>query len=220
LRKKLFKSLIGAFVRACSKGLKGFLRWIEELIKGIKNGKAKNGEELLEDVEKAVGMAENLKTTINVEEFLASAKRLENIKPEEALKYLDEALVHFNHEVVDGVVVQIGNENCAIVVQMVEEYLRTGKINKAIPSQSWDYSVLENVYNKTGLYLQNIGKLNNLVKDGERGIVAAFKNSGKGHVVNFLKENGVLKFIDGQIGELATFTPDYEFFKYFKTIKK
>ncbi len=50
-----FKSLIGAFVRACKRGLKGFLRWVEELIKGIKKGNAKSVDELLEDAEKAVG---------------------------------------------------------------------------------------------------------------------------------------------------------------------
>ena len=50
-----FNSLIGAFVRACKKGLKGFLRWVEELIKGIKKGNAKSVDDLLEDVEKAVG---------------------------------------------------------------------------------------------------------------------------------------------------------------------
>jgi hypothetical protein len=49
-----FKSLIGAFVRACSKGLKGFLRWVEELIKGIKSGKVKSMEEVLEDAEDIV----------------------------------------------------------------------------------------------------------------------------------------------------------------------
>jgi Metallopeptidase toxin 4 len=47
-----FKSLIGAFVRACKRGLKGFLRWVEELIKGIKKGNAKSVDELLEDVER------------------------------------------------------------------------------------------------------------------------------------------------------------------------
>jgi hypothetical protein len=49
----LFKSLIGAFVKACNKGLKGFLRWIEALIQEIKVGKkAKNVEELLDEAEK------------------------------------------------------------------------------------------------------------------------------------------------------------------------
>jgi Metallopeptidase toxin 4 len=48
-----FKSLIGAFVRACKRGLKGFLRWIEALIQEIKVGKkAKNVDELLEEAEK------------------------------------------------------------------------------------------------------------------------------------------------------------------------
>jgi hypothetical protein len=47
-----FKSLIGAFVRACKRGLKGFLRWVEEMIKGIKKGNAKSVDELLEDAEK------------------------------------------------------------------------------------------------------------------------------------------------------------------------
>jgi hypothetical protein len=51
----LFKSLIGAFVKACNKGLKGFLRWIEALIQEIKAGKkGKSVDDVLEDVEKAI----------------------------------------------------------------------------------------------------------------------------------------------------------------------
>ena len=42
-------------MRACSKGLKGFLRWIEALIQEIKSGKkGKSMEELLEDAERTV----------------------------------------------------------------------------------------------------------------------------------------------------------------------
>jgi hypothetical protein len=215
----LFKSLIGAFVRACSKGLKGFLRWIEELIKGIKSGKAKNGEELLEDVERAVGMAENLKTTINVEEFLASAKRLENIRPEEALKYLDEALVHFNHEVVDGVVVQISNKNCAVVVQRVDEYIRTGKITKAVASKTTDIKILQDKYSRTFLSIEGLPSLNKLFKDGDRGIVAGLKYDEEGHVFNVIRENGVLKFIDGQSDRPVNLYIKYDVLKYFKTPK-
>ena len=207
-------------MRACSKGLKGFLRWIEELIKGVKSGKAKNGEELLEDVERAVGMAENLKTTINVEEFLASAKRLENIKPEEALKYLDEALVHFNHEVVDGVVMKISDTNCALVVQSVDEFLKTGKITKAATSEPLNLEIFGNdVYNKTFLSIENISSLKNLFKEGERGIIAGLKNTGKGHVFNVIKTNGFLKFVDGQSGGPANLNAGYKIFKYLKTFK-
>jgi hypothetical protein len=215
-----FKSLIGAFVRACKRGLKGFLRWVEELIKGIKKGNAKSVDELLEDAERAVGMAENIKTTINVEEFLASAKRLENIKPEEALKYLDEALVHFNHEVVDGVVVQISDTNCAVVVQRVEEYLKTGKIRKAEASDSWKLLKLEDIYDKTFLTIDTIAPLKNLFKEGERGIVAGIRPFPKtGHVFNVIKVDRELKFLDGQLGGLPNLNIGYEKFKYIKTKK-
>jgi hypothetical protein len=207
-------SLFSEFIELLKKGTEEVIAFAKKIFEAVRVWL----EELL-GIKKEVGMAENIKTTLNVEEFLASAKRLENIKPEEALKYLDDALIHFNHKVIDGVVVQIGDKNCAVVVQMVEDYLQTGKIKKAIPSKTWNYKDLENVYDKTGLRLDNIEKLNKLMKEGERGIAGAFKSRGNGHVINVLKENGVLKFVDGQIGQLATFTPDYEFFKYFKTLK-
>jgi hypothetical protein len=176
--------------------------------------------EVIGHLKQVVGVLENIKTTINVEKFLASAKRLENILPEDALKYLDEALVHFNHKVLDGVVVQIGNRNCAVVVQMVEEYLATGKINKALASNVMDFTKLEILYNKTGLQLDSLKNFNLLIKDGERGILAGLNYSKPGHVVNFIKENGVIKFIDGQNGKVDKFTTNYDLFKYFKTIKK
>jgi len=46
-----FKSVITSFIKACSKGLRVFFRWVEELIKRIKSGKVKNGDELLRDAE-------------------------------------------------------------------------------------------------------------------------------------------------------------------------
>jgi hypothetical protein len=214
-----FKSLIGAFVQACKKGLKNFLRWIEELIKGIKNGKTKSVDDLLEEAERGVGMAENLKTTINVEDFLSSAKRLENIRPEEALKYLDEALVHFNHEVVDGVVVQISDTNCAVVVQTVDDYLKTGKISKAEASKAWDLVDLENVYDKASLSI-SIPSLKNIMKESEMGIIVGVRPYPKrGHVFNVVKTNGELKFVDGQFGSAANLNDGFMNFKYLRTKK-
>ena len=66
------KSIITAFVKACGKGLRGFFRWIEELIKGIKSGKAKNGEELSKE-------AENIEETIVTRQFKSKANGGRNL---------------------------------------------------------------------------------------------------------------------------------------------
>lgn len=46
---QFFRSIIAGFVKACSKGIKGFFRWVEELLKGLEGGKGKSGEEVLGD---------------------------------------------------------------------------------------------------------------------------------------------------------------------------
>jgi hypothetical protein len=50
---QFFGSIIAGFVKACSKGLKGFFRWVEELVKGMKGGKGKSADEVLRDAENA-----------------------------------------------------------------------------------------------------------------------------------------------------------------------
>jgi len=145
--------------------------------------------------------------------FLTSAKKLEKIKPEEALKYLDDALEHFNHEVIDNVVVQISNTNCINVVQKVDKFLETGTISKASSSGYKSISELEDIYGKTFLTYK-ISSLENVMKNGERGIIYGDRGVDEiGHVFNVFKTKGELKFVDGQIGKAASLQDGYILFK-------
>lgn len=176
-------------------------------------------------------MAENIKTIKNVDLFIASAERLAslNITAKNALEYLDEALVHFNHKVVNGVVEQIGDLNCANVVQVVEEYLKTGKITKAKPTTLTDINDLSKIYG--GNYSRiTLPSLEKTMKEGERGIIWSKINddikyiNGEpvkvviGHFFNVIKKDGILLYKDGQIGRDAIIGfKQYEEFRYLKT---
>jgi hypothetical protein len=162
------------------------------------------------------GMAQNIKTTKDVKKFLESAKKLESILPDEALQYLDEALVHFNHEVIDGVVVQISDTNCLNVVQKVIDFLLTGKISKAPHSNIRPVTELEDIYNKTFLSI-SVPSLQKVMKNNEIGIIFGVRGPDEmGHVFNVIKIENNLKFIDAQVGTLADLQNGYKLFKYLK----
>ncbi|MBL7730351.1 MAG: hypothetical protein JNM88_04170 [Chitinophagaceae bacterium] len=203
---------------------KDALTELENLERG---GKILSKDEKLvkEHLEQMAGMAEKIKTTRNVDKFLASAKKLENITPEEALEYLDEALVHFNHEVVEiageKMVVQISETNCINVVQKVEEFLKTGKISKASHCTPTDVFELDKIYPGFFKTFENVSTLKNVMKEGERAIIYGDKGIDEvGHVFNVIKTNGKLKFVDGQLGKAADLNAGYISFKYLKTVKK
>lgn len=85
-------------------------------------------------------------------------------------------------------VVQISDTNCAVVLQRVEEYLKTGKITKAIASDVCKIPKLENFFDKTFLTI-SIPSLGKIMKEGERGIVAGIRKSGNGHVFYVIKKD-------------------------------
>ncbi len=202
-----------------------------QLRRALEKLKGKELEEYLDDLVDLAGMAENLATTKNVDLFLASAARLEsfNITGKSALQYLDEALVHFNHYVVDDVVFKIGDENCFSVAQVVDDYLKTGKITKAKPITLTDIDDLPKIYG--GNYSRiTLPSLQNIMKEGERGIiwgkikeVIKYHNGEPvkeiiGHFFNVIKKDGLLLYKDGQIGRDAIIgIKQYEEFKYLKT---
>ncbi|MFY8186894.1 MAG: hypothetical protein ACOVLC_02930, partial [Flavobacterium sp.] len=197
----------------------------EKVLREAAEKTAKNAEEVkqidevIKELTKMAGMAENIKTFKNVDAFLASAEKLAklNITAKTALKYLDEALVHFNHRVVDGVLVQIGDRNCVNVVKVVDEYLKTGKIIKADLSDIQNIFELEKIYGKSFLTYK-IPNLRNIMKEGERGIIFGDKGIGRaGHVFNVIKKDGDLLFRDGQNGLNANIQNGYISFKYLKT---
>nr|WP_321233930.1 hypothetical protein [uncultured Psychroserpens sp.] len=188
-------------------------------------------DEYLDELVRLAGMSDNAGVIRNADRFLASAARLAKIEitAKNALKYLDEVLPHFNHEIVNGAVVQIGNKNCVSVVEAVEEYLRTGKITKAKPVKRLDVKILEKKYdgkfNSTKLPV-----LVDIMQEGERGIIYGIKErelqtigsligaSTDGHVFNVIKKGGKILHKDGQIGKDAIFPfKHYKEFQYLKT---
>ena len=134
---------------------------------------AKNEGKVLDEV---AGMAENINTGIKmtVEEFEEGLKKLAKIKPEEALEHLDDALIYFNHHVVNGRIVQIGDENCVNVVEVLENYFKSGKITAAKYSTVQNISKLQDIFNNTFLPM-SIPSIKNVMKEGERGIVFGFR---------------------------------------------
>lgn len=104
---------------------------------------------------------------ISVEEFKAGLVKLSKINAEEALEHLDEALIYFNHHIIDGKIVQISDRNCLNVVQVVDEFLKSGKINIAKSSEAQSYHVLEEIYGSKFL-TYNFSTLNKIIIDRER----------------------------------------------------
>ncbi|MFK7747264.1 MAG: hypothetical protein AB8B65_02620 [Kordia sp.] len=197
----------------------------------------------LDDIVELAGSAENLRVIRDVDAFIASRARLDSLKitGENALQYLDDALPHFNHEVVEKVVngktekvvVQIGKKNCVSVVEVVEKFLRTGEITKAKRVKRLKIRLLEKEYGGTFFqYRPETLKDVRIMKDGDRGIMYGVREEGEiiingvrewysdGHVFNVIKVNGQVLFRDGQSGLMAVLKgKGYIKFKYMQTNK-
>jgi Papain fold toxin 1, glutamine deamidase len=77
--------------------------------------------------------------------------------------------------------------------------------------------LLVEIYKKIFLTYK-VNSVKRIMKEWERGIV--FGNKGPkrvGHVFNVIKENGMVKFVDGQSGTAANLHNGYISFKYLKT---
>lgn len=190
-------------------------------------------KQIREEVKLKAGMAEDIDKYIKMsaEEFEAGLKKLQkaNIIPENTMKYLDEALIYFNHRVVNGIVVQIADSNCVNVVQAVEDFLRTGKIIVAKVSEAQKLRVITNKYGGTFLTLKLETLQNkNYFKVGERGILYCDRGPNDyDHVLNVFMEERGLVLKDAQSISQEFVTIDYlkktympNNFKLLKTKKK
>lgn len=179
-------------------------------------------KKVLKDENSSAGMADNLNVPgikIKVEEFETGLLRLSKIRPRDAFKHLDEAIIYFNHHVIDGKILQIGDKNCVNVVECVEEFLKTGKIRSAKPSKVQNIEKLQKIF-KNDFLTQSIPSTKNVMKEGERGIIYGIKENpnATNHVFNVIKKDGELIFIDGQIASgKANLRAGYKEFKYLKT---
>ena len=109
------------------------------MIRSLLNREGKHLDDVLDeahDIVEDAGMAENIYTGIkmSLKEFEEGFKKISKLEPEEAIKYWEEAVKYFNHHVIDERIVQISDINCVNVVERFEEFLKTGKIKKAEPS--------------------------------------------------------------------------------------
>ena len=190
-----------------------------------------NTAKLEEEMSRLVGMAENINTDIRmtVKEFEDGLEALlkTDITPENAMDYFQNALIYFNHHVVDGKIVQVSNRNCINVVQAVEDFFRTGIINTAAASDSQKLRVITNKYGGDFLTLK-IETLQNkdYFKVGERGILYCDRGPNDyDHVLNvFMEEKGlVLKDAQSESQEFVTIqylkTTYLPYFKLLKTKK-
>lgn len=191
---------------------------------------------LEEEFSRLAGMAENLTISskiIIVEKFEAGWKALHEaiaegkITAENAIDFIDEARIYFNHKVIinangEKEIVQIGSDNCVEVVKVVEEFFRTGKINTAIFSEAQQYRELEKFYNgRFDTYeLGTLRTKEEIMSIGTRGILLCERGPGlKSHVLNITKiEKDRLKYIEGQImSNELNLLREFKTFKFLKT---
>ncbi|GGB80295.1 hypothetical protein GCM10007424_20510 [Flavobacterium suaedae] len=175
-------------------------------------------DDVLKNLRESAGMAENIRVSKDpekVREFLEGLERLSKITPEEALDNIEEALIYFNHKVIDGEIVQISDTNCVNVVQAVVEFLKTGKIKIVKHSSYQNIGVLESLFE--GIFFRKtIPQLGQSMKEGEIGIIYGARTLKPGHVFNVIKTDNKLLLVDGQNGKIANLKNGYEYFKYLK----
>lgn len=172
---------------------------------------------LEEEFSRLAGMAENIfvsREVLTIEKFEAGWKALQEaiiegkITAENAIDFIDEARIYFNHKVIinakgEKEIAQIGSNNCVEVVKVVEEFFRTGKINTASFSEAQQYRELEKFYNgRFDTYgLGTLRTQEEIMPIGTRGILLCERGPGlKSHVLNITKiEKDRLKYIEGQV---------------------
>ncbi|GAA4760838.1 MULTISPECIES: toxin glutamine deamidase domain-containing protein [Flavobacterium] len=108
--------------------------------------------------------------------------------------------------------------NCAIAVDLTLAgkptsalpwtYKKVMKNGKLVDKISYDvgtnYTFLEDFYKSKFTKAMSVSDIKTFMKPNQRAIVFAYnKNSKIGHYFNVYNENGVVKFLDGQIGKKA-----------------
>ncbi|WP_160138031.1 hypothetical protein [Chryseobacterium sp. c4a] len=195
-----------------------------------------NVAKLEEEFSRLAGMAENIivsRDLPTVEKFEAGLKVLETlyeeakITGENAIDFIDEARIYFNHKVIVNAegkkeIVQIARNNCVEVVKVIEEFFRTGKINNAAFSKAQDYFVLEALYGDSfrTYELKTLRTQDEIMAIGDRGILLCERPGDlDSHVLNILKvEKDRIKYIEGQVMSNAmNLTQEFKSFKYLKT---
>ncbi|PRB02822.1 hypothetical protein CQ046_11495 [Chryseobacterium sp. MYb7] len=191
-----------------------------------------NVGKLEEEFSRFAGMAENIfvsREVPTIEKFEAGLKALleTDITAKNAIDFIDEARIYFNHKIIINAegkkeIVQIASHNCVEVVKVVEEFFRTGKINTAAVSNAQEYYLLEALYGESfrSYELKTLRTKEEIMPIGDRGILLCERAGDlDSHVINILKvEKDRIKYIEGQvISNELNLLQEFKSFKFLKT---
>lgn len=193
---------------------------------------AGNVTKLEQEFSRLAGMAENIfvsREVPTIEKFEAGLKALleTDITAKNAIDFIDEARIYFNHKIIINAegkkeIVQIASHNCVEVVKVVEEFFRTGKINTAAVSNAQEYYLLEALYGDSfrSYELKTLRTKEEIMPIGDRGILLCERAGDlDSHVINILKvEKDRIKYIEGQvISNELNLLQEFKSFKFLKT---
>lgn len=219
------------------KSAKEILEHEDDIRKSAKNAdEASEIDEALEQMKHEGGSGGASKVATTNEAEIKIFKELEDNfldkTIENSLENLKKILPLFNHSSIgETAVVQLHDYNCAEVVNVVIEFLKTGKVTKARQS---GYQEFEKVVAKHGGgYFQSVetfGSIKNSLKDKQiaiiyginelnnvRGTGGQIVQQTKGHYFVGIKLDGDLHLFDGQTAEHAVFAlKDVKFSNFLK----
>ena len=209
----------GKFLNAYAVVYKGEV--IEEFTKAemhmfYKKWRNLRGEKLVEELEHLGGhvppgssiVATNVEAEVKA--FIEGKKQFSNVIIENPFEKMKEAMPYFNHYSVGNALKQVDTTNCANVVEVIIEFLKTGKLRLA---ESSDFQSFEEILAKCGGgRFSDIGipRLQAVLAEGEIAIIYGPKkyfSSGRvqGHYFVAAKMENKIHLFDGQTGEYVIF---------------
>jgi hypothetical protein len=212
-----------AVVTAIRKGAKNIKPFLDEVLEFLRKFFDDIRKEIKNDKGGAYGssvVATN--DPEKVKSFVEGFKKLSSIKIIKPLTHIKEAMPYFNHKAIGEVVVPIDFTNCGNTVEVVVEFLRTGKLRLA---ESSGMQRLEEVAAKFGggsFQPSTIPRMKELIKDGDIVIVYGIKHKNKitgsteGHYFVGMKDKSKFHLIDGQTGEQVIFSQTKEYGDFIK----
>lgn len=213
-------SSIPKFAKVAKNAILYLQKYGRKGIKKLKSLSKKRKLEILDEMDELAGFAKNIGLTSDpkkIKEFQEGLRKLSRVTQKDAYDNIYDALKYFNRKVEGNRIIQISDTNCVNVVQVVDEYLKTGKIRLANHSKPQTIDVLTNKYGGD-FKRKTIKQLKLDMKENEMGIIFGNRGTGKtGHVFNVIMKDGYLRMFDGQSGTLAKIDHRYVSLHYLKT---
>lgn len=185
---------------------------ILEFYRKLKKNEKRLGEFLEEQIHEGGNSLKSIVATTDSEEIKAFEEGLKQFSKTIAKPFekMPEAMPYFNHKSIGTEVIQIGDENCGNVVDVLVEYLKTGKLRLAEPSSMQGF---ETVAAKCGGgKFSDIGipRLEAVLGDGDIAVIYGaqkYHPSGRvdGHYFVAVKVDKKVHLLDGQSGEFAIY---------------